>query len=40
LAALPLSVLEKAEDLKKKGLSVRAIERKLGVGEGSIRKKL
>jgi DNA invertase Pin-like site-specific DNA recombinase len=33
-------VLEKAKELQKQGLSLRIIEKQLGVGEGTIRKKL
>lgn len=35
---LPAFILEKARELQAKGLSIRAIERKLKVGEGTIRK--
>ncbi len=34
------AILEKAKDLRKQGLSFRKIEKQLGVGEGTIRKKL
>ena len=37
---LPLHILNKAIELKAAGHSLRSIERKLGVGEGTIRKKL
>jgi DNA invertase Pin-like site-specific DNA recombinase len=33
-------ILEKAKELQKQGLSFRNIEKQLGVGEGTIRKKL
>ena len=33
-------ILEKAKELQKQGLSFRKIEKQLGVGEGTIRKKL
>ena len=32
--------LEKAKELRKQGMSFRKIEKQLGVGEGTIRKKL
>ena len=34
------SVMEKAKELRKQGLSFRKIEKQLGLGEGTIRKKL
>jgi DNA invertase Pin-like site-specific DNA recombinase len=34
------SILEKAKELQKKGLSFRLIEKQLGVGEDTLRKKL
>ena len=33
-------ILEKAKEMKKQGMSFRKIEKQLGVGEGTIRKKL
>jgi DNA invertase Pin-like site-specific DNA recombinase len=33
-------ILEKAKDLRRQGLSFRKIEKQLGVGEGTIRKKI
>ncbi len=33
-------ILQKAKDLQAQGLSLRKIEKKLGVGEGTIRKRL
>jgi DNA invertase Pin-like site-specific DNA recombinase len=34
------AILEKAKKLRKQGMSFRKIEKQLGVGEGTIRKKI